>query len=226
MSGRPIQLSGGWLTELAPEFEKPHMERLRAFLLEEKKKALVYPPGPLIFNAFNATPYEKVRVVILGQDPYHGPDQAHGLCFSVRRGVRLPPSLRNIFQELSDDLAIPPPLQGDLTPWAEQGVLLLNSVLTVRAHEAQSHANRGWEPFTDRVIEILGEKKENLVFLLWGGPAQNKAHMIDGERHLVLRSPHPSPLSAHKGFFGCRHFTRTNEYLVSHGFAPIDWRLA
>jgi uracil-DNA glycosylase len=226
MSGRTIQLSGGWLRELAPEFEKPHMERLRAFLLEEKKKALVYPPGPLIFNAFSATPYEKVRVVILGQDPYHGPDQAHGLCFSVRRGVRLPPSLRNIFQELSDDLAIPPPLHGDLTPWAEQGVLLLNSVLTVRAHEAQSHANRGWEEFTDRVIEILGEKNENLVFLLWGGPAQNKAHMIDEERHRVLKSPHPSPLSAHKGFFGCRHFTRTNEYLVSHGFAPIDWRLA
>ncbi|MBN8216900.1 MAG: uracil-DNA glycosylase [Spirochaetes bacterium] len=225
MGDRKIQLGEGWLRELAPEFETPPMERLRAFLVEEMKKGPVYPPGPLIFNAFNTTPWEKVRAVILGQDPYHGPDQAHGLCFSVRRGIRHPPSLRNIFQELSDDLSIPPPISGDLTPWAEQGVLLLNSVLTVRAHQAQSHANRGWEAFTDRVIEILNEKKEHLVFLLWGGPAQNKAHTIDPRRHLVLKSPHPSPLSAHRGFFGCRHFSIANEYLASHGLGTIDWRL-
>lgn len=224
-AGSRIKLHPTWLEHLAGEFDKEYMVKLRAFLVEEKKKHTVFPPGAEIFNAFNTTPFDQVRVVVLGQDPYHNVGQAHGLCFSVKEGRRLPPSLVNIFRELADDMDIPPARHGNLTAWARQGVLLMNSVLTVRAHEAQSHQNRGWENFTDRVIQILNEKKDHLVFLLWGGPAQNKAQMIDGERHLVLKSPHPSPLSAYKGFFGCRHFSKTNEYLQRHNLMPIDWRL-
>lgn len=220
-----IKMHPSWLAHLAPEFEREHMVALRQFLVEEKRQFTVYPPGAEIFNAFNTTPFDQVKVVILGQDPYHGPGQAHGLCFSVKEGMRLPPSLVNIFKELSQDLNIAPASHGNLTAWAQQGVLLLNSVLTVRAHQAQSHQNRGWETFTDRVIEILNERKENLVFFLWGGPAQNKAAMIDPGRHLVLKSPHPSPLSAYRGFFGSRHFSKANAYLASHNLAPIDWRL-
>jgi uracil-DNA glycosylase len=211
---------------LGDEFDKPHMARLREFLVEEKRRFRVYPPGSEIFAALDRTPFEAVRVVVLGQDPYHGPGQAHGLCFSVRRGVPLPPSLENIFRELATDLAVPRPSHGDLTSWAEQGVLLLNATLTVREHQAASHQNQGWELFTDRVVAELGQRREGLVFLLWGTSAQRKAAHIDRRRHLVLESPHPSPLSAHRGFFGCRHFSRVNAHLVGRGQAPIEWGLA
>lgn len=222
---RKPDLEPTWLAALASEFEQPYMDALRAFLIEEKKRYRVYPPGREIFNAFRYTPLPAVRVVILGQDPYHGPGQAHGLCFSVRRGVRPPPSLVNIFEELRRELGVPIPSHGELTHWAKQGVLLLNTVLTVRAGQAHSHAGRGWERFTDRVIQVLDEQREGLVFVLWGGPAGRKAAMIDGRRHLILRAPHPSPLSAHRGFFGCGHFARINEYLQSRGEPPIDWSL-
>jgi len=201
------------------------MAQLRAFLVEEKKRYSVFPPGREMFNAFALTPFDQVRVVILGQDPYHGPGQAHGLCFSVRKGVRSPPSLQNIFKELHEDLDVPRPAHGELTSWAQQGVLLLNTVLSVRAHNANSHRSQGWEQFTDRVIEILDARKESLVFVLWGSAAGRKAEMIDQDRHLILRSPHPSPLSAHRGFFGCRHFSQINAHLESQGGAPIDWAL-
>ena len=222
---RTIQLEPSWLAHLEPEFHKPYMKELRSFLSVEKQRAVVYPPGREIFNAFAYTPFGAVRVVVLGQDPYHNDGQAHGLCFSVRNGVQPPPSLRNIFQELSDDLGIHPPKHGDLTHWAQQGVLLLNTVLTVRAHQANSHRNQGWETFTDCVIDLLNERCEGLVFVLWGSAAGKKAMMIDSQKHLVLRSPHPSPLSAYRGFFGCRHFSRINQHLVDRGGAPIDWQL-
>lgn len=222
---RKVQLDPSWLAELADEFETPTMAKLREFLVEEKKKHIVYPPGKEIFNALNTTPLDKVKVVILGQDPYHGPGQAHGLCFSVKRGIPPPPSLQNIFKELGTDIGMATPSHGELTAWAERGVLLLNTSLTVRAHAPQSHSGKGWEEFTDRVIEVLNEKREHLVFLLWGSPAQRKAERVDPRRHCILKAPHPSPLSAYRGFFGCRHFSKTNAYLVSHGIAPIDWRL-
>ena len=222
---RTIQLEPSWLNHLESEFHKPYMKSLRAFLVTEKQRGTVYPPGGEIFNAFEYTPFDAVRVVVLGQDPYHNHGQAHGLCFSVRRGVEPPPSLRNIYKELSDDVGFVPPQHGELTHWAKQGVLLLNTVLTVRAHQANSHRGQGWETFTDVVINLLTERREGLVFVLWGSAAGRKAAMIDDRKHLVLRSPHPSPLSAYRGFFGCGHFSRINAHLESRGHAPIDWQL-
>lgn len=221
-----VALEPGWKRELADEFASGYMADLRAFLLTEKQAGqVVYPRGNDIFNAFNFTPFDQVKVVILGQDPYHGPEQAHGLCFSVRPGIDIPPSLVNIYKEIGSDLGIPPPRHGHLEHWAKQGVLLLNAVLTVRAHHAASHAGKGWERFTDAAIDRLNRDREHLVFMLWGSYAQKKGAVIDRDRHLVLTAPHPSPLSAHRGFLGCRHFSRANEYLVRHGIAPIDWRL-
>jgi uracil-DNA glycosylase len=222
---REIQLESSWLAHLRAEFDQPYMDRLRVFLVEEKRRYAVFPPGREMFNAFACTPFDAVRVVVLGQDPYHGPDQAHGLCFSVRRGVRTPPSLVNIYRELHDDLGIAVPAHGELTHWAKQGVLLLNTVLSVRAHNANSHRGKGWESFTDRVIALLNQERGGLIFVLWGGAAGKKASMIDGRKHLILRAPHPSPLSAHRGFLGCRHFSRINAHLAERGGAPIDWTL-
>ena len=221
-----VQLEAGWKQELAGEFSDDYMQDLRGFLAAEKQAgASVYPRSQDIFAAFNSTPFAQVKVVILGQDPYHGPGQAHGLCFSVPPGVAIPPSLVNIYKELAADLGIAPARHGCLTSWAAQGVLLLNAVLTVRAHEAASHAGRGWERFTDAVIASLNRDREHLVFMLWGSYAQKKGAVIDRNRHLVLTAPHPSPLSAHRGFLGCRHFSRANEYLRAHGLAEIDWQL-
>jgi uracil-DNA glycosylase len=218
-------LPPSWLPILEPELQKPYMQELRAFLVEEKRQARVYPPGGDMFNAFTLTPFDQVRVVVLGQDPYHGPGQAHGLCFSVRRGVPPPPSLDNLFRELRDDLGVPPSRHGDLSRWAEQGVLLLNAVLTVREHAANSHRGRGWETFTDRVVEALDRDRDGLVFVLWGAAAAQKAARIDRARHHVIASPHPSPLSASRGFFGSRPFSRINTWLRERGDTEIDWRL-
>lgn len=219
------QLEPSWLAVLGDEFRKPYMRRLKAFLVEEKRRFRVYPPGREMFNAFAYTPFDRVRVVILGQDPYVAPGQAHGLCFSVRRGVPPPPSLVNVFRELNRDLGVPFPDHGELTHWARQGVLLLNTVLSVRAGKPASHRQRGWEQLTDRVIEELNARRDGLVFVLWGAAARRKTRMVDQRRHLVLRAAHPSPRSADRGFFGCRHFSRINEHLRSRGEAPIDWRL-
>jgi len=219
-----IQLDERWLSLLEDEFARPYMHDLRAFLRQRTQAgAVIYPPGSEYFSALNSTSIERVKVVILGQDPYHGPGQAHGLCFSVRRGVAVPPSLRNIFEELKRDLGLPLPRHGCLQHWAEQGVLLLNAVLTVEAGQAAAHAGKGWEPFTDRIVRELSERRSNLVFLLWGSYAQKKGAVIDRSRHRVLESPHPSPLSAHRGFVGCAHFSQANQYLVDYGHAPIDW---
>ena len=218
-----VQIEESWKRVLAPEFEKDYFIRLTDFVRQEYHTTTVYPPGKLIFNAFNLCPYDKVKVVIIGQDPYHGPGQAHGLCFSVNDGVPFPPSLQNIFKEIHDDLGKPMPASGNLTRWAQQGVLLLNATLTVRAHQAGSHQNHGWETFTDAAIRVLAEEKEHLVFILWGAYAQRKGAFIDRNRHLVLTSAHPSPLSAYNGFFGNKHFSRTNEYLTAHGETPIVW---
>lgn len=215
----------GWKKALLSEFSDPYFASLKAFLILEKQKYTVYPPGGLLFNAFNQTPFDKVKVVILGQDPYHGPGQAHGLCFSVPEGIEIPPSLRNIFKELSADLRLAIPAQGNLSKWAGQGVLLLNATLTVRAHQAGSHQGKGWERFTDQAISRLSSEKEHLVFLLWGKYAQAKESLIDTEKHLVLKAAHPSPLSAHNGFFGCKHFSRANQFLQEQGIPPIDWEL-
>ncbi len=221
-----IKLHPSWMSVLGEEFEQPYMKALKHFLLQEKKAGKsIYPPGPLIFNALDSTPFDAVKVVILGQDPYHGPGQAHGLSFSVPRGIAPPPSLRNMFKELAQSLQITQPDHGCLESWAEQGVLLLNATLTVEATKAGSHQGKGWETFTDRVIEALNREREGLVFLLWGSYAQKKGHMIDTQRHCVLRAPHPSPLSAHRGFFGCGHFEKTNAYLHARGLPTIDWRL-
>lgn len=218
------KLEASWLAVLAEEFDKPHMKGLRGFLLEEaEKNNIIYPATKDVFNAFWKTPFDKVKVVILGQDPYHGANQAHGLCFSVQRGVDKPPSLNNIFLELHQSLNVPIATHGCLDAWAEQGVFLLNTVLTVRADQPNSHAGKGWEIFTDKVIEVLNSKREGLVFLLWGAPARKKAFMIDKNKHLTLEAPHPSPLSAHRGFLGCGHFVKTNEYLQNRGESPIDW---
>lgn len=226
MSNRQIQLEPGWREALAGEFERPYMAELRAFLFEQKAAGkVVYPPGPLIFNALNSAALERVKVVIIGQDPYHGPGQAHGLSFSVPPGVRPPPSLRNIFKEIERDLALPIPQHGCLQHWADQGVMLLNAVLTVEQGLAGSHAKRGWERFTSAVIDVLNTQREHLVFMLWGSYAQKKGQQIDPERHLVLNSVHPSPLSAHRGFIGNGHFSAANRYLEEHGQEPIDWRL-
>ncbi len=221
-----IQLSDSWLQRLESEFRADYMVALREFLKAEKAQGkVIFPPGKAMFNALNATPFEQVKVVILGQDPYHGPGQAHGLCFSVQRGVATPPSLVNIYKALNADLGLPIPSHGHLQAWAEQGVLLLNATLSVEAGKAGSHQNRGWEQFTDRVIEALNEQRQHLVFLLWGGYAQKKGRIIDRDKHLVLTAPHPSPLSAHRGFLGCRHFSATNEYLSRNGYSPINWQL-
>jgi uracil-DNA glycosylase len=221
-----IQLDPSWLEVLGQEFDQPYMAELKAFLQTEKQNGkAIYPPGKHIFNALNSTPFDRVKVVILGQDPYHGPNQAHGLCFSVQPGVVLPPSLRNIYKELQSDLGISPPGHGCLQSWAEQGVLLLNATLTVERGKAGSHQGRGWEQFTDAIIAALNEKRENLVFLLWGSYAQRKGEFIDRQRHLVLEAPHPSPFSANRGFFGCRHFSKANHYLREYGRAPVDWQL-
>jgi uracil-DNA glycosylase len=226
MTERAVQLKPDWLDALQGEFAQPYMQQLRDFLQAEKAAGkVVFPPGALIFNALNSTPLDKVRVVIIGQDPYHGPGQAHGLSFSVPPGVRTPPSLRNIFKEINRDLGLPIPQHGCLQSWAEQGVLLLNAVLTVEQGQAGSHARRGWERFTSRVIELVNERCEHCVFLLWGSYAQRKGEQIDRTRHCVLTSVHPSPLSAHRGFIGNGHFSAANDYLVSNGLAPIDWSL-
>jgi len=219
------QIDAEWKEILADEFQKPYFEALRNFLVDEKKHYQVYPPGPRIFEAFNRTPFSRVKVVLLGQDPYHGPGQAHGLCFSVPEGVAFPPSLQNILKEIESDLAIPYPVSGDLTSWANQGVLLLNATLTVRANQAGSHQGHGWEQFTDAVIGHLSEKRTGLVFMLWGNYARNKRTIIDGTKHCILEAPHPSPLSVYRGFFGCRHFSSANQWLTNAGLSPVDWRL-
>lgn len=216
-----------WKNVLKNEFGKPYFLEIASFLKAEKALGkAIFPPGPLIFNAFNTTPFNKVKVVLLGQDPYHGQGQAHGLSFSVLNGVRPPPSLMNIFREMQADVGTPIPAHGNLTRWAEQGVLLLNACLSVRANEPLSHSKIGWTTFTDTVIGKVSAEKKNVVFLLWGRYAQEKQVLIDETKHLVLKAAHPSPYAAHNGFFGCRHFSRTNEYLVQHGLDPIDWSLA
>lgn len=218
-----VQIEESWKEALMPEFSKDYFIRLTDFVRKEYHETTVYPPGKLIFNAFNLCPFDKVKVVIIGQDPYHGPGQAHGLCFSVNDGIQPPPSLVNIFKEINNDLGKPVPQSGNLTRWAEQGVLLLNATLTVRAHQAGSHQRRGWEEFTDAVIRKLAEEKSNLVFILWGSYAQKKGAFIDRNKHLVLTSVHPSPLSAYNGFFGNHHFSLANDYLVKNGKTAIDW---
>ncbi|WP_298653264.1 uracil-DNA glycosylase [uncultured Proteiniphilum sp.] len=218
-----IKIEESWKVHLQQEFEKPYFRILTDFVRKEYAARTIYPPAKLIFNAFDRCPFDKVKVVIVGQDPYHEPGQAHGLCFSVNDGVQLPPSLVNIYKEIEDDLGIPAPRSGNLTRWAEQGVLLLNATLTVQAHRAGSHQGKGWEEFTDAAIRRLAEEREHLVFILWGAYAQRKGETIDANRHLVLKSPHPSPLSAHRGFFGSRHFSRANEYLSAHHREPINW---
>lgn len=218
-----VAIEESWKEVLSPEFKKDYFIRLTDFVRQEYQTTTVYPPGKLIFNAFNLCPYPKVKVVIIGQDPYHGPGQAHGLCFSVNDGVPFPPSLQNIFKEIQGDLGSPIPETGNLTRWAEQGVLMLNATLTVRAHQAGSHQRRGWEEFTDAAIRALAENREHLVFILWGTYAQKKGAFISRDRHLVLTSVHPSPLSAYHGFFGNKHFSRANAYLEAHGETPIVW---
>ena len=227
MSERKVLLEPSWLEHLQADFEQPYMQQLREFLAAEKQAGKrIFPPGKEMFAAFEHTPLTQLKVVILGQDPYHGEGQAHGLCFSVREGVAIPPSLRNIYQELQADLGLAIPRHGCLTKWAEQGVLLLNSVLSVECAQAASHQGRGWETFTDRVIEVVNAEREGIVFMLWGSYAQRKGAVIDASRHCVLKAPHPSPLSAHRGFFGCGHFSAANRYLQSRGEAPVDWSLA
>jgi uracil-DNA glycosylase len=218
-------IEASWKRVLEEEFNKTYFADLKQFLLEEKKQYRVYPPGPLIFNAFNLTPFDSVNVILIGQDPYHGAGQAHGLCFSVPEGVPKPPSLVNIFKELEKDLGIAPPATGNLEKWAMQGVLLLNATLTVRQNQAGSHQNKGWETFTDAVITKLSEQKEGLVFILWGNFAIAKQKLIDPSKHHFLTAAHPSPFSASNGFFGCRHFSKANEILKAQGKALIDWRL-
>ena len=222
-----VQLDESWKYGLSEFFFFLKMDELKAFLVEEKKAdKIIYPPNHLIFNALNTTPLDRVKVVILGQDPYHGPNQAHGLSFSVQKGVALPPSLRNIFHELHADLGVERPKHGDLTHWAEQGVLLLNAVLTVEAGQPTSHQKRGWEEFTDHVIDVLNEQREHIVFILWGAYAQRKGQRINQDKHLVLKAAHPSPLAANRGgFFGCKVFSKSNNYLKQHGIEPIDWQL-
>lgn len=219
-----LQLDQSWRDVIGGEFDQPYMHALQEFLLQEKNSGRdVYPKDADIFNALNTTPFEKVDVVIIGQDPYHGQDQAHGLAFSVRAGLALPPSLVNIYKEIESEFGVKMPRRGDLTGWAEQGVLLLNATLTVQAAHAGSHQGRGWEPFTDSIIRALNERDRNIVFMLWGAYAQKKGAFIDRKKHLVLEAPHPSPLSAHRGFLGCGHFKKSNDYLAAHGRKPVDW---
>lgn len=218
-----VKIEESWAEKLSEEFDKDYFHSLTEFVKEEYQQQTIYPQGKDIFNAFNHCPFNRVKVVILGQDPYHGPGQAHGLAFSVKEGIPFPPSLLNIFKELHRDMGIPVPPQGDLEKWADQGVLLLNATLTVRAHQAGSHQKKGWEEFTDSVIKILAEKRENIVFMLWGSYAQKKAAVISDKNHLKLYAPHPSPLSAHRGFFGCGHFSNANSYLKRNGIKEIKW---
>ncbi len=212
-----------WGLVLKEEFDKPYFKSLKEFLVEERKTHVVYPPGKLIFSAFNHTPFKNVKVVIIGQDPYHGPGQANGLCFSVSDGIKMPPSLVNIFKEIQNDLGYPIPLSGNLERWADQGVLLLNAMLTVRANEPGSHQGKGWEAFTDSVIKHISTGKEDVVFLLWGKYAQAKEQLIDGSKHHILKAAHPSPFSAYNGFMGCKHFSKVNEILIVQGKQEIDW---
>ncbi len=219
-------LEKSWLSKLEPEFDKAYMKKLRAFLKQQQEeKKIIYPKGDEYFAALNLTPLDKVKVVIFGQDPYHGPGQAHGLSFSVRNGVRLPPSLQNIFKELKEDLGVPIHSDGDLTHWAQQGVLLLNAVLTVEDGRAAAHQGQGWELFTDKVVETLNKNRKNIVYILWGSYAQKKGAFVSREDNLVIESPHPSPLSSYRGFFGSKPFSRANEYLRQHGIDEIDWSL-
>ncbi|MCR5196657.1 MAG: uracil-DNA glycosylase [Pseudobutyrivibrio sp.] len=218
-------ISNDWLEPLTPEFKKPYYRKLYETVKSEYHQQVVYPPADDIFNAFDFTPLSKVKVVIIGQDPYHEPGQAHGLCFSVKPGVKTPPSLVNIYKELNDDLGCYIPNNGYLEKWARQGVLMLNNVLTVRAHQAASHANIGWEQFTDAAIDVLNKQDRPIVFLLWGSPAAKKCAKLNNPNHLILKAPHPSPLSAYRGFFGCKHFSQTNEFLKAKGLEPIDWQI-
>ncbi len=218
-----VNIEESWKQRLAAEFEKPYFTQLVRFVRQEYAAGPCFPPGSMIFNAFAQTPFEQVKVVIIGQDPYHEPGQAHGLCFSVREGTPFPPSLSNIFQEIENETGAPVPQSGDLTRWARQGVFLLNTCLSVRAHQAFSHSNKGWEQFTDAVISLLNQQRDGLVFILWGAPAGRKASLIDASRHFILRSAHPSPLSAFRGFFGNNHFNLCNQYLIQHGQQPIQW---
>jgi uracil-DNA glycosylase len=218
-----VKIEQSWKEQLALEFTKPYFKSLTDFVRQEYATTRIYPKGSQIFNAFEKTPFDKVKVVILGQDPYHEPGQAHGLCFSVNDGIALPPSLQNIYKELQDDLGIPPQPSGNLERWTEQGVLLLNATLTVRAHQAGSHQNKGWEEFTDAVIHKIAEEKDHVVFILWGSYAQKKGGFIDPWNHLIIKSAHPSPLSVYRGFFGSRPFSKTNNYLVQTGQTPIQW---
>jgi uracil-DNA glycosylase len=221
-----IQLESSWKERLASEFLQPYMHNLKAFLLREKAAGKsIYPKGSNIFNALNSTPFDRVKVVILGQDPYHGPNQAHGLSFSVQKGVPIPPSLKNIYQELTTDIGFIPPNHGCLESWAREGVLLLNSVLTVEKNKPASHQGKGWEQFTDRIVALLNQEREHLVFMLWGAYAKKKGAMLDRNRHLVLEAAHPSPFSV-QGFFGCRHFSHANQYLEANGIAPITWQIS
>ena len=219
------QITNDWAPVLKAEYAKPYYRKLYEFIHREYASGVIYPPAQDIFNAFHLTPLSGVKVVIIGQDPYHEPGQAHGLCFSVQKGVDIPPSLQNIYKEMHDDIGFEIPDHGCLTPWAEQGVLLLNAVLTVRAHVAASHQNKGWEQFTDAVIRAVNEVDRPVVFMLWGGFARGKRAMLTNPKHLVLEAPHPSPLSAYRGFFGCKHFSRANEFLKENGVDPIDWSL-
>ncbi len=219
-----VEIHESWMKVLSEQFNAPYFSELKSFLVTEKKKHIVYPPGNQIFSAFNRTPFNKLKVVIIGQDPYHGPGQANGLCFSVSPGLRKPPSLVNIFKELQTDLGIPIPQDGNLELWADQGILLLNATLTVRAAMAGSHQKKGWEQFTDAVIKVVSENKKGIVFLLWGNFAQTKAELIDKDKHFILTAAHPSPL-ARGAFFGCKHFSKTNKILEHKGILPIDWRL-
>lgn len=219
-------IEGSWKQVLANEFNKEYFQSLKSFLIEERSKYRIFPPGSQIFNAFNHTPFQNVKVVILGQDPYHGPGQAHGLCFSVPEGIPQPPSLVNIFKEINSDLGLAIPKHGNLEKWAKQGVLLLNATLTVRAHQAGSHQNRGWEQFTDAAIMALSNGRQGIVFMLWGSYAQAKARIIDKTKHHILTAPHPSPLSVYRGFSGCKHFSKANQLLEEEGFSPIDWNLS
>lgn len=222
-----VKMEPSWKQVLHQEFKKDYfLQAVQHLKIEKSQGKTIYPPGKYIFNAFDTTPFDKVKVVILGQDPYHGPGQAHGLCFSVQKGVPPPPSLLNIFKELKEDIGMEIPSHGDLTHWATQGVFLLNASLTVRAGEPMSHSQIGWAPFTDAVIKTISQKKEHVVFLLWGKFAKEKISLIDTEKHLVLTAAHPSPLSAHNGFLGCKHFSTTNQYLIKNGIDPVDWHLA
>ena len=218
-----VKIEKSWQEVLQTEFDKPYFENLVGFVKQEYASNTIFPPAGQIFNAFNTCPFNNVKVVILGQDPYHGPGQAHGLCFSVNDGIQFPPSLQNIFKEITSDLGIPAPKTGNLTRWAEQGVLRLNATLTVRASQAGSHQGKGWEEFTDAVIKTISEKAENVVFILWGSYAIKKKSLINPAKHCILTAPHPSPLSSYRGFFGCKHFSQTNTYLTSKGKTPIEW---